>query len=143
MDPLYRQYLLDSDVEEDRIIKLDLDERRNRRFLNPDNLDAYVRNWIDDSEMHYLILDEVQKVEDFESVLNGFLQIPNLDVYVTGSNSKSLSSDIVTEFCGRGDEIRVFPLSFSEYRKAIDMDEDKAFLQQQAYGGMPRIPFFE
>ena len=120
LDPLYKNYLLNNGVQEDHIIKLDLDERKNSAFLNPDKLDDYVRNLIIDKDMYYLILDEVQKVEDFESVLNGFLHINNLDIYVTGSNSKFLSSDIVTEFIGRGDEIRIYPLSFSEFFSAFE-----------------------
>ena len=97
LDPLYKNYLLESGIVEDHIIKLDLDERKNKKFLNPDELDNYIRSLIKDENMYYVILDEVQKVEDFEAVLNGFLHIKNLDVYITGSNSKFLSSDIITE----------------------------------------------
>ena len=107
LDPIYKEYLLGLGIKENHIIKIDLDERKNRKLLNPDALDEYVRNLIVDKDIYYLLLDEVQKVEDFESVLNGFLHINNLDIYVTGSNSKFLSSDIVTEFRGRGDEISV------------------------------------
>ena len=143
LDPLYKDYLLNSGVKEDHIIKLDLDERKNNAFLNPDLLDEYVRNLIVDDDMYYLILDEVQKVEDFESVLNGFLHIKNLDVYVTGSNSKFLSSDIITEFRGRGDEIRVFSLSFSEFYEGFDGIEEEAWNQYITYGGLPRILSFK
>ena len=139
LDPLYKNYLLNNGVQEDHIIKLDLDERKNSAFLNPDKLDDYVRNLIIDKDMYYLILDEVQKVEDFESVLNGFLHINNLDIYVTGSNSKFLSSDIVTEFRGRGDEIRIYPLSFSEFFSAFEGDMNEAWDQYITYGGLPRI----
>lgn len=139
LDPLYKNYLLNNGVQEDHIIKLDLDERKNSVFLNPDKLDDYVRNLIIDKDMYYLILDEVQKVEDFESVLNGFLHINNLDIYVTGSNSKFLSSDIVTEFRGRGDEIRIYPLSFSEFFSAFEGDMNEAWDQYITYGGLPRI----
>ncbi len=141
LDPLYKDYLIKEHVKEDHIIKLDLDERRNKKYLNPDTLDEYVRSHILDDDMYYLILDEVQKVDDFESVLNGFLHIRNLDVYVTGSNSKFLSSDIVSEFRGRGDEIRVFPLSFSEFASAFYGSEEKAWQQYVTYGGMPRVLF--
>ena len=102
LDPIYKEYLLGLGIKENHIIKIDLDERKNRKLLNPDVLDEYVRNLIVDKDIYYLLLDEVQKVEDFESVLNGFLHIDNLDIYVTGSNSKFLSSDIITEFRGRG-----------------------------------------
>lgn len=139
--PLFKDYLIGEKVQEDHIIKLDLDERRNEKYRNPDVLDEYVRNLIQDDRMYYLLLDEVQKVDDFESVLNGFLHIRNLDVYVTGSNSKFLSSDIVTEFRGRGDEIRVFPLSFSEFTSAFNGTTDEAWQQYVTYGGMPRIVF--
>ena len=141
LDPLFKDYLIGEKVQEDHIIKLDLDERRNEKYRNPDVLDEYVRNLIQDDRMYYLLLDEVQKVDDFESVLNGFLHIRNLDVYVTGSNSKFLSSDIVTEFRGRGDEIRVFPLSFSEFTSAFNGTTDEAWQQYVTYGGMPRIVF--
>lgn len=119
LDPIYKNYLLKTGVKEDHIIKIDLDERRNEKYLNPDVLDEYIRDSIKDQEMYYILLDEIQKVEDFESVLNGFLHIPNIDIYVTGSNSKFLSSDIKTEFRGRSDEIRVLPLSFSEFSCSI------------------------
>ena len=139
LDPIFKEYLLDNGVSEDHIIKIDLDERKNNKYLNPDALDEYVRNSIKDKEMYYVILDEIQKVEDFESVLNGFLHIENLDVYVTGSNSKFLSSDIITEFRGRGDEIRVHPLVFSEFYSAYNEKKEEAWNDYVMYGGLPRI----
>lgn len=143
LDPLYKNYLLKSGVDINHIIKLDLDERKNNIYLNPDKLDEYVRSLIIDNDMYFLILDEVQKVEDFEFVLNGFLHIRNLDVYVTGSNSKFLSSDIITEFRGRGDEIRIYPLSFSEFILAFEGSEEDAWKQYSTYGGLPRIVSFK
>ncbi len=143
LDPLYKTYLLDNGVKENHIIKLDLDERKNNSFLNPDKLDEYVRDLIVDDDMYYLILDEIQKVDDFESVLNGLLHIRNLDIYVTGSNSKFLSSDIITEFRGRGDEIRVYPLSFSEFYSSFEEDKNEAWEQYITYGGLPRILSFK
>lgn len=143
LDPLYKGYLLNSGIEKSHIIKLDLDEYKNNIYLNPSKLDEYVRSLIVDKDMYYLILDEIQKVDDFESVLNGFLHINNLDVYVTGSNSKFLSSDIITEFRGRGDEIRVYPLSFSEFSLAFDGSEEEAWKQYITYGGLPRILSFK
>lgn len=139
LDPIYKNYLINSGIDEDHIIKIDLDERRNSKYLNPDALDNYIRNSIKDNKMYYVILDEVQMVEDFESVLNGFLHIENLDVYVTGSNSKFLSSDIITEFRGRGDEIRIYPLSFSEFNSAFKGTEDEAWNEFVMYGGLPKI----
>lgn len=143
LDPLFKNYLLESGVKEDHIIKLDLDERKNNKFLDPDQLDQYIRDLIKDNDQYFLILDEIQKVEDFESVLNGFLHIRNLDVYVTGSNSKFLSSDIITEFRGRGDEIRIHPLSFSEFYSAFNGTKEEAWEQYIVYGGLPRILSFK
>ena len=139
LDPMYKNYLLDQGVKEDHIIKIDLDERRNNQYLNPDALDEYIRQSIKDKDMYYVILDEIQKVEDFESVLNGFLHIENVDVYVTGSNSKFLSSDIITEFRGRGDEIRIYPLVYSEFYSAFKGNKEDAWNEYITYGGLPRI----
>lgn len=137
LDPLFKNHLLDSGVPKDHIIKLELDRRDNLKYLNPDTLNEYVMSKIKDNEQYYILLDEIQKVTDFESVLNGFLYEKNLDVYVTGSNSKFLSSDIITEFRGRGDEIRIYPLSFSEYFSAVKGDKRDAFNEYIVYGGMP------
>ena len=134
LDPIYKNYLIQNGVREDHIIKIDLDERENKKYLDPDALDEYIRSKIVDKDMYYIILDEIQKVEDFESVLNGFLHIENLDIYVTGSNSKFLSSDIRTEFRGRGDEIRVLPLTFSEYTTAYEGSIDEAWNEYKIYG---------
>ena len=139
LDPIFKNYLLESGVKEDHIIKLDLEERKNKKYLDPDVLDEYIRSLIVDKKMYYIILDEIQKVEDFESVLNGFLHIVNVDVYVTGSNSKFLSSDIVTEFRGRGDEVKVYPLSFKEFSEAYSGTENEAWKEYLIYGGMPYI----
>ncbi len=139
LDPIYKDYLIENGVKEDHIIKIDLDERRNNKYLNPDVLDEYIRNSIKDKKMYYVILDEIQKVEDFESVLNGFLHIENLDVYVTGSNSKFLSSDIITEFRGRGDEIRVHPLTYAEFYSAYKGKKEEAWDEYIMYGGLPKI----
>lgn len=139
LDPIYKNYLLDNGVDNNHIIKIDLDLRANKKFLNPDYLDNYVRNSIRDEKVYYCLLDEIQNVPDFESVLNGFLKIPNLDVYVTGSNSKFLSSDIITEFRGRGDEIRVYPLTFSEFLSAFDGTKEEAWNSYIMFGGLPLI----
>ena len=139
LDPIFKDYLLESGVKEDHIIKIDLDERQNKKYLDPDVLDKYIRGLIVDNDIYYVILDEIQKVSDFESVLNGFLHIKNLDVYVTGSNSKFLSSDIITEFRGRGDDIQVYPLSYSEFCSAYNGNNDEAWKEYLTYGGMPYI----
>lgn len=139
LDPIYKNYLLENGVKENHIIKIDLDERKNNKYLDPDVLDEYIRSAIVDKDMYYIILDEIQKVDDFESVLNGFLHIENVDLYVTGSNSKFLSSDIRTEFRGRGDEVRVLPLTFAEFTSAYEGDKDNAWKEYITYGGLPRI----
>ena len=139
LDPLFKNYLLEKGIKDDHIIKLDLDERINKKYLDPDVLDSFIRGKVVDDDMYYILLDEVQKAKDFESVLNGFLHIKNLDVYVTGSNSKFLSSDIITEFRGRGDEIRVYPLSFKEFFTAYNGNKYDAWNEYIVYGGMPNI----
>ncbi len=112
LDPIFKNYLIQQGVERDHIIKLSLDERANSKYLDPDILDQYIRSLIVDNKKYYIILDEIQEVKDFESVLIGFMHINNVEIYVTGSNSKFLSSDIITEFRGRGDEIRVLSFIF-------------------------------
>ena len=139
LDPIFKKYLTENGVDEEHIIKLELDSIENKEYRNPNKLYEYVMQKITDDRMYYILLDEIQKVEDFESVLNSFLRKKNLDVYVTGSNSKFLSSDIVTEFRGRGDEIRVFPLSFSEFFEAYEGDKRDVFNEYITYGGMPYI----
>ncbi len=139
LDPIYKKYLISTGVKDNHIIKIDLDLRMNKKYLDPDVLDTYIRSLIKDKDMYYIILDEIQMVKDFESVLNGFLKIDNLDVYVTGSNSKFLSSDIITEFRGRGDEIRVFPLNFSEFYSAYNGKIDDAWNSYLMFGGLPLI----
>lgn len=139
LDPIFKNHLLDSGIKEDHIIKIDLELRENIELMDPDNLYNHIKDQIQDNENYYILIDEVQKVKDFESVLNSFLKMPNLDVYVTGSNSKFLSSDIITEFRGRGDEVRIFPLSFKEYYDAYKGDKHNAWSEYIIYGGMPFI----
>ena len=137
LDPILKKYLIEQGVQEDHIIKLDLDERDNFIYHNPDELNKYVKDRIVDKNKYYVILDEVQKVKEFESVLIGFLHMSNVEVYVTGSNSKFLSSDIITEFRGRGSEIKVYPLSFSEFYSIHNGSEEKALNEYYTYGGLP------
>ena len=137
LDPIFKNYLIEQGVQEDHIIKLDLDERDNFIYHNPDELNKYVKDRIVDKNKYYVILDEVQKVKEFESVLIGFLHMSNVEVYVTGSNSKFLSSDIITEFRGRGWEIKVYPLSFSEFYSIYNGSEEKALNEYYTYGGLP------
>ncbi|MDD6245208.1 MAG: ATP-binding protein [bacterium] len=139
LDPIYKNYLINDGVEENHIIKLELDSIENEKYCNPHELYDYIMSKVKDDDMYYIILDEVQKCSDFESVLNSFLHKKNLDVYVTGSNSKFLSSDIVTEFRGRGDEIKVYPLSFSEFYSFKNGDKNSAWKEYITYGGLPLV----
>ena len=136
---LFRRKLIESGVDEDHIIALALDDFSNKKYHNPEELYNYVKNRIKDEEKYYILLDEIQLVDDFVSVLNGFLHISNVDVYVTGSNSRFLSSDIITEFRGRGDEIRIYPFSFAEISNISDFDKEKLWTMYCRYGGMPLV----
>ena len=139
LDPLFKKYLIKTGVKKDHIIKLELDKEENKKYRNSHELNEYIKSQIKDKDMYYVLLDEIQLVPDFESVLNGFLYERNLDVYVTGSNSKFLSTDIITEFRGRGDDVKVFPLSFSEFLSAFDGDKYDAWNEYVLYGGLPLI----
>lgn len=135
---LFREHLLSEGVPESHIIRIELDDRRNKRLRDPDACLEYVTGLLKEEEMYYLLIDEVQFMTEFEDVLNSFLHIENLDTYVTGSNSRFLSTDIITEFRGRGDEIHVRPLSFAEYCSVYpDMAWDDAWNMYHTYGGLP------
>mgnify|MGYP000727131779 FL=1 len=136
---LFLNYLLEKGVREDHIIEIALDDRSNKELRDPDNMLKYVKERIVDKDTYYIILDEVQLLAEFEDVLNSFMHIRNADVYVTGSNSKFLSSDLVTEFRGRGDEIRIYPLSFREYCSVYEGSADEAWDDYFTYGGLPLI----
>ena len=136
---LFKNYLKEINVPEDHIISIALDERKNRNYRNPDAILNYVENHVKSKGTYYLLLDEVQLLTEFEEVLNSLLHISNLDIYVTGSNSKFLSKDIITEFRGRGDEIHVFPLTFKEYMQGYPGDEYHGFADYIMYGGLPLI----
>ena len=139
LDPIFKQYLIREGVKEDHIIKLDLDFIENIQYRDPMELYNYVMSKVRDQEVYYILLDEIQLVNNFESVLNSFLKKSNLDVYVTGSNSKFLSSDIVTEFRGRSTEIKVYPLSFSEFVELKGISVDEAWNEYILYGGLPPV----
>ncbi len=136
---LFAKHLLESGVPEDHIIKVAFDMRSKSELRNPDKLCEYVASKMTDSGMYYILLDEVQMLDEFESVLNEFLHYDNADVYVTGSNSKFLSSDIMTEFRGRGDEIHIYPLSFAEFCSAYDGSVQRAWQDYFTYGGLPLV----
>ena len=141
---LFHNYLTESGVEENHIIELSLDDLRNKKLRKPEALLAYIdEHLVNDKKTTYIILDEVQLVEDFVEVLLSLLHMPYVDVYVSGSNSKFLSKDVVTEFRGRGDEIRVLPLSFSEYYSAVQGDKNQAWTDYYTFGGLPQILEFD
>ena len=136
---IFTSYLESNGIAPDHIIKVDLEDYRNRAMRNPDNLYAYVESRITDGDMYYILLDEVQMLDQFEDVLNGFLRIRNADVYVTGSNARFLSKDIITEFRGRGFEVKMYPLSFSEYMSAYPGTVQAGLNEYMLYGGLPQI----
>ena len=136
---LFKQHLLDTGVAEDHIIEVNLEDRRNRKLRDPDALLDHIDGLMVDKGKYYILLDEVQMVKDFEDVLNSYLHVSNAEVYVTGSNAKFLSKDVITEFRGRGWEIRVRPLSFSEYYEGIGGDFRNVLETYYIYGGLPAV----
>ena len=139
---LFKKYLLESGVHNDHIVEIALDGIEYEELRDPKKCYRYIKDAMKDDQKYYLLLDEVQLMPRFEEVLNSLLRISNIDVYVTGSNSKFLSSDIVTEFRGRGDEIRIYPLSFAEFYAAFDGDYDDAWEEYMIYGGLPQVAQF-
>lgn len=153
LNNLFYNHLIESGVDEEHIIKFafdsgrdllkigedltDLDFLSGKRLVNPKKFLKYIMNRTNNSDKFYILLDEVQLLASFEQVLNGFLRQDNFDVYVTGSNSKFLSKDVITEFAGRGDEIHIMPLVFSEFIQAYGNDKEDAFAEYQVYGGLP------
>ena len=139
LNTLFYEHLLQESIKESHIIRIALDDSDNEELLNPKNLSKYIKERIIDNDIYYIILDEIQLVENFEGVLNGLLRIPNIDIYVTGSNSKFLSTDIITEFRGRGEEIRVYPLSYYEFMSVYNGDKMDGWLEYITYGGLPLV----
>ena len=136
---IFSSYLESNGVASDHIIKIDLEDYKNKSLRNPDNIYNYVESSITDNDTYYILLDEVQMLDDFVDVLNGFLKKQNVDVYVTGSNAKFLSKDVITEFRGRGFEVRVYPLSFSEYMSVYQGSLQSGINEYMLYGGLPQI----
>ena len=136
---LFHQHLLDEGVREDHILVIDMESRKNREFKNPDYLLDWVEKMMIDYETYYIIIDEVPEVEDFVEVLSSLSVTEGADVYVTGSNSRFLSSDLVTEFRGRGDEIHVWPLSFKEFMTVYDGSKEDGWAEYRLYGGLPQL----
>lgn len=144
LDPLFKDYLLAEGVSKDHIIKIEFDRVENLKFhKDVKKLDEYIRSQIKDEKMYYLLLDEIQLVEQFEFLLTGLLYEKNIDIYVTGSNSKFLSSDIITEFRGRADQVRVYPLCFSEFMSVFQGDKFAGWSEFMTFGGMPLVCFMK
>lgn len=134
---IFRNYLLEQGVDENHIVSIELDQRKDRKYRDPDTILDYIESRITDEERYYILLDEVQLLDEFEEVLNSLLHIKNVDVYVTGSNSKFLSKDVITEFRGRGDEIHVYPLTFKEFMQVYEGDMYHGWAEYVVYGGLP------
>ena len=134
---IFKNYLLEKGIPESHMIMIELDQRKNKKYRDPDAILDYIESRISDDEPYYIILDEVQMLNEFEEVLNSLLHISNVDVYVTGSNSKFLSKDVITEFRGRGDEIHIYPLTFKEFMEAYEGDIYHGWAEYVVYGGLP------
>ena len=140
---LFREYLEQQGIQDNHIIDIAFDSFENKKYRTPEILYPYLKAQITDKDMYYILLDEVQLLDDFESVLNSLARIRNVDLYVTGSNAKFLSKDIITEFRGRGDEIHMYPLTFSEFMPVYDGDRTDGWRDYVLYGGLPLILHFE
>lgn len=136
---LFNNYLKSNGVDDKHLIKVNLENRRNKKLRNPDALLEYIDAQFIDQDMYYILLDEVQLVDEFEDVLNSYLDVPNADVYVTGSNARFLSKDVITEFRGRGDEVKIYPLSFAEFMSAFDGSNQLGLDEYMTFGGLPLI----
>lgn len=140
---LFKEYLVNEGVNENHIIEIAFDSFENRKYRDPEVLFPYLMEKIADNEMYYVLLDEVQMLDDFESVLNSLERKKNVDVYVTGSNAKFLSKDIITEFRGRGDEVHMYPLTYSEFMSVYDGDKQEGWRDYVLFGGIPLVLGFE
>lgn len=136
---LFKNHLTESGVADDHIIEIPFDSFENKKYRDPEILYPYVKERIADDGMYYILLDEVQLLDEFESVLNGFMRMKNVDVYVTGSNARFLSKDIITEFRGRGDELHIQPLSFAEFMSVYDGNKYDGWNEYVLYGGLPPV----
>ena len=136
---LFREYLINKGIDANHIIQINLEDRRNKELRNPDNLLHHIDSLMLDSGKYYILLDEIQLVKEFEDVLNSYLYVGNAEVYVTGSNARFLSKDVITEFRGRGWEIRVHPLSFAEFYEVVGGEKSEALETYYKYGGLPAV----
>lgn len=136
---LFKRYLLNKGIPESHIIEIAFDSFENKKYRDPEVLYPYIKSLLKDNDMYYIFLDEVQLLAEFESVLNGLLRVGNADIYVTGSNAKFLSKDIITEFRGRGDELHIAPLSFCEFMERYEGDKYDGWHEYILYGGLPPV----
>lgn len=136
---LFKEYLLSDGIDEDHIIEIAFDAFENKKYRDPDVLYPYLKEQIKDDAMYYVLLDEVQLLGEFESILNSLIRMKNVDVYVTGSNARFLSKDVITEFRGRGDEVHMYPLSFAEFMSVYPGTKQDGWNEYMLYGGIPLV----
>lgn len=136
---LFKEHLLSEGVDEDHIIEIAFDAFENKKYRDPDVLYPYLKEQIKDDAMYYVLLDEVQLLGEFESILNSLIRMKNVDVYVTGSNARFLSKDVITEFRGRGDEVHMYPLSFAEFMSVYQGTKQDGWNEYMLYGGIPLV----
>lgn len=136
---LFKEHLLSDGIDEDHIIEIAFDAFENKKYRNPDVLYPYLKEHIKDDAMYYVLLDEVQLLGEFESILNSLIRMKNVDVYVTGSNARFLSKDVITEFRGRGDEVHMYPLSFAEFMSVYPGTKQDGWNEYMLYGGIPLV----
>lgn len=136
---IFSTYLMKKGIKDSHIIKIDFEDRRNKPLKNPDSLMDFIDSRLIDDEMHYLLIDEIQEVDDYVEVLLSYIKKKNIDIYVTGNNARLLSKDVITSFRGRGDEVKMYPLSFKEYFSAVSSSREKALDDYMLYGGLPQI----
>ena len=139
---LFKEHLLSDGIDEDHIIEIAFDAFENKKYRNPDVLYPYLKEQIKDDAMYYVLLDEVQLLGEFESILNSLIRMKNVDVYVTGSNARFLSKDVITEFRGRGDEVHMYPLSFAEFMSVYPGTKQDGWNEYMLYGGIPLVTTF-
>lgn len=140
---LFADWLRKQGIDDAHILTIDLEDRRNKALRDPDNILEYIDSKMIDKQMYYILIDEIQHVDEFEDVLNSYLKTPNADVYVTGSNARFLSKDVITTFRGRGEEIRVYPLNFREFMSASHKSIELSLDEYMTYGGMPQVLTYE
>lgn len=136
---LFKEHLLSDGIDEDHIIEIAFDAFENKKYRDPDVLHPYLKEQIKDDAMYYVLLDEVQLLGEFESILNSLIRMKNVDVYVTGSNARFLSKDVITEFRGRGDEVHMYPLSFAEFMSVYSGTKQDGWNEYMLYGGIPPV----